>query len=199
MLIDSGATINLMPYSVFKKLGREDNKLIKINLILNNMGGNPMEARGVVSMELTIGSKSLATALFIIEVKDNYSVILGHDWIHANYCIPSILHQFLIQWIDDEVEVVHADVSSYIALTDATTDWQHGSAQCLSGKDVLGYDFLSVFKEEFVPVSMKSAFEVQLGNVVFDEYAKECRVVMASHRAISVYYKRYVRGHRGFR
>jgi hypothetical protein len=86
-------------------------------------GGNPMEARGVVSLELTIGSKSLATAFFVIEVQDNYSVILGYDWMHANHCIPSTLHQFLIQWIDDEIEVVHTNVSVYIALVDATVDW----------------------------------------------------------------------------
>jgi hypothetical protein len=61
------------------------------------MGGNPMEARGVVSMELTIGSKSLATALFIVKVQGNYSVILDRDSIHANHYISSTLHQFLIQ------------------------------------------------------------------------------------------------------
>jgi hypothetical protein len=55
-----------------------------------------MEARGVVSMELTMGSKSLTTAFFIIKVQGNYSVILGHDWIHVNRCIPSTLHQFLV-------------------------------------------------------------------------------------------------------
>jgi hypothetical protein len=60
------------------------------------VGGNPMEARGVISMELTVGSKSLTIAFFIIEVRGNYSVILGRDWIHANCCIPSTLHQFLI-------------------------------------------------------------------------------------------------------
>jgi hypothetical protein len=96
MLIDGGAVINLMPYSVFKKLGREDDKLVKTNLMLNGMWGNLIEARGVVSIELTIGSKLLATAFFVVEVQGNYSVILGRDWIHANHCIPSTLHQFLI-------------------------------------------------------------------------------------------------------
>jgi hypothetical protein len=38
-----------------------------------------MEARCVVSMELTVGSKSLANAFFIVEVQGNYSIILGHD------------------------------------------------------------------------------------------------------------------------
>jgi hypothetical protein len=82
-----------------------------------------MEARSVISMELTVGSKSLATTFFIIEVQGNYSVILGHDWIHANHCIPSTLHQFLIQWIDNEVEVVHVDTSAYIALANTIAGW----------------------------------------------------------------------------
>jgi hypothetical protein len=50
MLIDDGAVINLMSYVVFKKLGREDDELVKTNLILNGMGGNPMEARDIISM-----------------------------------------------------------------------------------------------------------------------------------------------------
>jgi hypothetical protein len=66
MLVDGGAAVNLMAYSIFKKLGREDGDLVKTNLMLNGMGGNPMEAQGVISMELTIRSKSLATAFFIV-------------------------------------------------------------------------------------------------------------------------------------
>jgi hypothetical protein len=87
-----------------------------------------MEARGVISMELIVDSKSLTTAFLIVEVQGNYSVILGRNWIHANHYVSSTLHQFLIQWIYDEIEVVHADTSSYIALADAMTDRQHGSA-----------------------------------------------------------------------
>jgi hypothetical protein len=113
-----------------------------------------MEARGVVSMELTIGSKSLATAFFVVEVQCNYSVILGHDWINANHCILSTLRQFLIQWIDDEIEVVCGDVSAYIALAHATADWQHGSTQGLSGKHLTSYDFLSISMDGFVLVSV---------------------------------------------
>jgi hypothetical protein len=73
-------------------------------------------------MELTVGNKSLATEFFIVEVQGNYSIILDRDWIHANHCISSTLHQFLIQWIDAKIEVVHADASSYIALADAMVD-----------------------------------------------------------------------------
>jgi hypothetical protein len=122
MLINGSAAVNLMMYSIFKKLGREDDELVKTNLTLNGVGGNPMEARGVVSMELTIGSKSLTIAFFIIEVQGNYCIILGNDWIHTNHCVPSTLHQFLIQWMDNKIEVVHVDASAYIALADAMAD-----------------------------------------------------------------------------
>jgi hypothetical protein len=122
MLVYGGAVVNLMSYSIFKKLGREDDELMKTNLTLNSMGGNPMEARGVISMELSIGSKSITTTLFFVEVQGNYSVILARDWVHVNCCIPSTLHQFLIQWIDNEIEVVHVDVSTYITLADAMAD-----------------------------------------------------------------------------
>jgi hypothetical protein len=125
MLIDGGAIINLMPYSFIKKMGKFDEELIKTNMTINNIGGgDPIGAKGVTSMELTMGSKTLATAFFIAEVQGNYSIILGQDWIHANHCIPSTLHQFLIQWVGNDVEVVHMDTSASIAMANSSI-WTH--------------------------------------------------------------------------
>ena len=115
MLVDGGAIVNLMPYSLYKKLGGQDEDLIKTNMTVSGVGGSePLSAKGVASMELTIGSKTLATALFVSEVQGNYNLILGRDWIHANQCVPSILHQLLVQWIGDEVEIIHGDTSSFV-------------------------------------------------------------------------------------
>jgi hypothetical protein len=38
MLVDSGIAVNLMLHSMFKKLGREDDELMKTNLTLNGVG-----------------------------------------------------------------------------------------------------------------------------------------------------------------
>jgi hypothetical protein len=38
MLINTSAAINLMSYSIFKKLGRKDDELVKTNLTLNGVG-----------------------------------------------------------------------------------------------------------------------------------------------------------------
>jgi hypothetical protein len=152
MLIDGGAIINLMSYSFFKKMGKSDEELIKTNMTINDIGGgDPIRAKGVASMELTVGSKTLAIAFFVVEVQGNYSIILGRDWIYANHCIPSTLHQFLIQWVGDDTEVFHADTSTCVAMADSSI-WAYEDVKCLSGLDLPDYDFHSVYKDGFVPI-----------------------------------------------
>jgi hypothetical protein len=156
MMVDGGAVVNLMPYSVFKKLQLDDGDLMKTNMVLNGFeGGEGVEAKGVISLELTVGSKTLATTFFVAKVQGNYNVLSGRDWLHANQCIPSTMHQQLVQWVDNEVEVVQADDSACIALAESIIDWQHSNATCLSGCDLSGFDFLSATRDGFVLVSLK--------------------------------------------
>jgi hypothetical protein len=102
-----------------------------------------------------VGSKTISTAFFIAKVQGNYNAILGRDWIHANHCVPSTLHQFLIQWVGEEVEILHADVSACVAMANSSS-WSHYNIKCLSGQDISGCDFVSVSKDRFVPVFVKS-------------------------------------------
>ena len=70
MLIDGGVVVNLMPYSVFMKLGLDDDALMKTNMVLNGFEGKEKtHAKGVMCMKLTVGSKTLATTFFITEVQ----------------------------------------------------------------------------------------------------------------------------------
>ena len=156
MLVDSGAIVNLMPYPLYKKIGGTDEELIKTNMTISGVGGGaPIPARGVANMELTIGSKTLATAFFVADVQGSYNLILGRDWIHANHCVPYSLHQFLIQWVGDAVEVVHSDSSADVAAADAPTLGGHDAIACLSGRDLSSFEFISVTRQGFVPVSLK--------------------------------------------
>ena len=156
MLVDSGANVNLMPYSLYKKLSGTDEELIKTNMTVSGVGGgDPIGAKGVASMELTIGSKTVATAFFVSEVQGNFNLILGRDWIHANQCVPSSLHQYLIQWIGDEVEVVHGDASSFIGTADSEFVGAHDNIKYLSGLDLTDYDLINSTKDGFVSAFLK--------------------------------------------
>ena len=118
MLVDTGATVNLMPYSVLRRLGRSAADLIKTNVMLNDFNGQPSEAKGVLNVELIVGRKTVSTSFFIINNMSTYTVLLGRDWIHVNCCVPSTMHQSLVQWDGNEVEVVRAEDSSEVSLAD---------------------------------------------------------------------------------
>jgi hypothetical protein len=145
MLVDTSAAINIMPYLVLRRLGRSAEDLIKTNVTLSDFNGQASEAQGVLNVDLTVGSKTVLTSFFIVNSKSTYTVLLGRDWIHANYCIPSTMHQCLIQWNDDEVEVVHADDSIEILLA-AMSVWDAEDQELISGISLEGCGHIEATK-----------------------------------------------------
>jgi hypothetical protein len=145
MLVDTGAAINIMSYSVLRWLGRSTEDLIKTNVTLSDFNGQASEAQGVLNMDLTVGSKTVLTSFFIVSSKSRYIVLLGRDWIHANCGIPSMMHQCLIQWDGDEVEVVHADNSIKISLA-ALSVWDTEDQEPISGISLEGCDRVEATK-----------------------------------------------------
>ena len=152
MLVDRGASVNPMPYNTFRKLGKGPGDLMETDMMLKDFGGNASKTRGTMNVELTIGSKALLTTFFVIDGKGSYSLLLGRDWIHANCCVPSTMHQCLIQWHGDDVEVVRADESVSIATADPVF-WELGDFECLSGKTWEG-GFIRINNEGQQPVQV---------------------------------------------
>jgi hypothetical protein len=79
MFVDGGAAINVMPYTMFRKLGMGPGDLTPTNIVLNDFAGNPLDTKGCVHVDLMIGSKTLLTTFFVIEGKGAYSLLLGRD------------------------------------------------------------------------------------------------------------------------
>jgi hypothetical protein len=147
MLVDTVAAINIMPYLVLRRLGCSAEDLIKTNITLSDFNGQASEAQGVLNMDLTVGSKTVPTSFFIVSSKSTYTILLGRDWIHANCCIPSTMHQCIIQWDSDEVEVVHADDSSEISLA-AMSVWDAEDQEPISGISLEGCDRVEATKND---------------------------------------------------
>jgi hypothetical protein len=92
MLVDGGAAVNLMSYTMLRKIGKSDEDLTQTDMMLVDFEGNVSPTQGAICVELTIGSKTLPTAFFVIKGRGSYNLLLGRDWIHANCCIPSTMH-----------------------------------------------------------------------------------------------------------
>jgi hypothetical protein len=95
MMVDGGTSVNIMPVLLFEKLSHQEKDLNRTNMSLSGFSGDLAEARGV-SKELTMGSKTMPTAFFIVDVRGRYNMLLGRDWIHVNGCAPSMPHQCIV-------------------------------------------------------------------------------------------------------
>jgi hypothetical protein len=97
MLMDGGSSVNVLSLSLFKKLNHIEGDLKCTNLSLSGFAGDPTEAKRIICNELMVGSKTVPMTFFVVDVKGCYDVLLGQDWIHANKCVMSTLHQCVIQ------------------------------------------------------------------------------------------------------
>jgi hypothetical protein len=79
MLVDTGAAVNIMLYSVLRRLGHSVGDLIKTNITLSDFNGQTSEAQGVLSVDLTVGGKIVPTSFFVVNSKGSYTVLLGRD------------------------------------------------------------------------------------------------------------------------
>jgi len=133
---------------MYRKLGKGDQDLTKTDMMLKNFEGNVSPAKGVVRIEWTIGSKTLPTMFFVINGNGAYNLLLGREWIHANCCVPSTMHQCLVQWVGDKIEAIPGDSSYIIALVELDT---YERTKCISG-EAWEKDFLRVANYEIPPI-----------------------------------------------
>jgi hypothetical protein len=100
---------------------------MKTNMTLSGFSVEASEAKGIIAKELMVGSKIVSTSFFMVDVRGKYNILLWGDWIHANGCVPSTLHQCVIQWVGDEVEIIRADDSACVALVESVEGLQDGN------------------------------------------------------------------------
>ncbi|PRQ23607.1 putative aspartic peptidase domain-containing protein [Rosa chinensis] len=117
VLVDNGAAVNVLPTAVMKKLRRTESDLLPSDITVSNFSGGKSRPRGILPLDVTVGEKTNMTAFFVVDSSAHYNALLGRDWIHQNMCVPSSLHQVLIFWHGDKIEVIPADNNPFQAST----------------------------------------------------------------------------------
>ena len=96
VLIDNGSTLNVMPLRMLRAPGRSISDLIETKVVGFSFIEEVSKTLGILPIYFTIGSKTALSAFFVIDSTTNYNILLGRDWIHANWCVLSSLYQFLL-------------------------------------------------------------------------------------------------------
>ena len=115
VLVDNGAAVNILQTSMLRKLLKTENDLIATDVSVSGFAGGATKTKGVIPIEVKVGSKVATVAFFVVITNSAYNALLGREWIHSNWVVPSSLHQVLVFWKDDNnIEVVTADERPFV-------------------------------------------------------------------------------------
>ena len=92
VLIDNESVINIMSLRMLRALGRSICDMIETEVVVSTFTKEVSKTLGILPIDITIGSKTTLSVFFMIDSTSNYNVLLGRDWIHANWCVSSSLH-----------------------------------------------------------------------------------------------------------
>jgi hypothetical protein len=76
LLIDGGGSVDILPLSLFKKLSHIEGDPKRTNLSHSGFAGDPTEEKGIICKEVMVGSKTVPTTFFVVDMKGCYNVLL---------------------------------------------------------------------------------------------------------------------------
>lgn len=68
-LVDGGAIVNFMRYTIYRKLGKGHEDLIDTEMMVWDFWRKCISEQGALNVKLMVGSKNLPTTFFIIDGK----------------------------------------------------------------------------------------------------------------------------------
>ena len=92
------------------KFGKGNKDLVRTNGTVTDYNGKSTAAKGVVMLNVCVGTVNRLTMFVVMPLKANYNALLRHDWIHGVEATLSTLHQKLILWNKEgRIEIVTND------------------------------------------------------------------------------------------
>lgn len=79
VLVDNRASINVLPFTTFRKLQRSASELVDTDVVVSGFNGRASAYLGVIPIALQLGSRTKETAFFVIDVVTNLNALLGRD------------------------------------------------------------------------------------------------------------------------
>jgi hypothetical protein len=139
MMVDSGAAVNVITVRTMTILGIKKSAIQQTTLSVKNFAGTTTQTLGLLFLKVKLGPADAVHAFFVIECTAPYSGILGRDWIHRSYCIPSSMHQELLLWnpVTDEADLFKADPRPFsVSANSIDASYYNGDMRPLAVQDI---------------------------------------------------------------
>ena len=83
VLVDNGAGVNILPTFMLRKLLKTENDLIATDVSVSGFAGGATKTKGVIPIEVKVGSKVATVAFFVVNTDSTYNALLRKDCIHS--------------------------------------------------------------------------------------------------------------------
>ncbi|XP_057490953.1 uncharacterized protein LOC130776722 [Actinidia eriantha] len=93
ILVDTGSSIEVMYYDLFKQLKLPQDELKPVRAPLVGFNAQAHWPLGTVSLKTRAGSQELMTEFIVVDIPSSYNAIVGRDWLHRMKGVASMLHQ----------------------------------------------------------------------------------------------------------
>ena len=116
VLVDCGATVNIMPHHLLHKIGKFDTDVRSYNMVLADYEGSTKQTMGVIQVDVIVGSVTRPTIFMVIQGMPSYNLLVIREWLHGIGVVPSSMHQRLMIWGEDGiVKNIEADQGYFMA------------------------------------------------------------------------------------
>ena len=93
ILVDTGSSVEVMYYDLFKQLKLPRDQLKPARAPLVGFNAQPHWPLGTLSLKTRAGSQELMTEFVVVDIPSPYNAIVGRDWLHRMKGVASTLHQ----------------------------------------------------------------------------------------------------------
>ncbi|GFY97772.1 hypothetical protein Acr_12g0003130 [Actinidia rufa] len=92
ILVDTGSSVEVMYYDLFKQLKLPQEELKPARAPLVGFNAQAHWPLGTVSLKTRVGSQELMTEFVVVDIPSPYNAIVGRDWLHKMKGVVSTLH-----------------------------------------------------------------------------------------------------------
>ena len=91
-LVDTGASVNLIPLSTLQAAGISERKIQGCPMEVTGFGGRGEYTVGHIQLWLKVGPIASLACFHMVRTEVSYYVLLGRPWLHKHQLVPSTYH-----------------------------------------------------------------------------------------------------------
>ena len=112
-LVDTGASVNLIPLNTLQALGISERKIQGCPMEVTGFGERDEYTAGHVQLWLKVGPIASLARFHVVKIEVSYHVLLGRPWLHKHRLVPSTYHQCVKGRLNDRMISIAVNPSPF--------------------------------------------------------------------------------------